>query len=642
MLRSFILHAGTAGSETDVGLVVLKRFIARRELLDRLAGKVVANEVAEHAVRSDIGRHGHLFAAADPDGDGNLGSDAAEPLVAPRLGRTGFAGDGLTAREGGATTGAAGDDALHHLGGRLGKRGVERLFPGGIRLEDGDAGGVLDLLDARRLSLGAAVGDGRVGLGHLAYRDLFGAERDRRIGVQIGLDAAIVGHVDDLACTDLVDQLGETGVGRNGEGACQATRAVVGAAVVLHFPSVEIDVGRAVEVGLRGNAVVQGGKESERLERRARLALRLGSQVEFVLLVIATADKRLYEAGVGVDRNESQLKVVGKAGELLVCRLFRRLLRVNIEGGYDRKAAFEDLVCGIVFQKRFSHVTSEVLVLVHAVRGFGARYVEIEVLRLSGIMLFLRDDAVAEHAIENEVASLDAVFGIVNRIVVAWGLRYADQCRSLGDSEILGALRIVQARCSLDAVGTLAVVNGVEVHLKDLVLRVHRLKLNGDVGLAHLTFEGRLLRLIGEDGVADELLGDGGSAFMPGSGHVDPNCAGDAHQVDAVMLVESLVLSGDCATGDMRSHFRKIDRLAILQIEFSEKRFAVVGVHLRLLGRVIRRSVFVVGQVLQPNGAQAEATDAANSQNRCDDAADEAYSETCLLSTRSMLAFSRS
>ena len=98
------------------------------------------------------------------------------------------------------------------------------------------------------------------------------------------------------------------------------------------------------------------------------------------------------------------------------------------------------------------------------------------------------------------------------------------------------------------SVGAVAVVNGVQVHVEDLVLGVLLLHLHGDVGLAHLALEGAVELLVGEHCVAHELLVDGGGAL----GTADKRHkrrAGDALGVDAVVLVEADVLGVDGALG---------------------------------------------------------------------------------------------
>ena len=164
---------GRATAAAEVGGGVGKLLVRRGELLDSLAFQHFAHERTEHAVAGNGRGHLNLVTTADPDGCGKLRGYTAEPLVAPVLGSTGLTGNRLAVVDGGATAGAACDHALHNLSGGFSKRRVEHLLARGIRGVDHIAVGVLDRLDAHRLVLGATVGDGGVGLRHLAHGNLF-------------------------------------------------------------------------------------------------------------------------------------------------------------------------------------------------------------------------------------------------------------------------------------------------------------------------------------------------------------------------------------------------------------------------------------------------------------------------------------
>ena len=81
----------------------------------------------------------------------------------------------------------------------------------------------------------------------------------------------------------------------------------------------------------------------------------------------------------------------------------------------------------------------------------------------------------------------------------------------------------------------MAKVDSVEVHHEDLFFGVDLLHLDGDVCLADLTLERVVKLLVGEDRVAHELLGDGGSALVA-AGELHHHGAHDAVEVDAVVL----------------------------------------------------------------------------------------------------------
>ena len=124
-------------------------------------------------------------------------------------------------------------------------------------------------------------------------------------------------------------------------------------------------------------------------------------------------------------------------------------------------------------------------------------------------MLFLSDYPIGKHAVENQVATVLAVFGIVDGVVVRRRLGNADKSCRLSDGEVFRILVVVALGGSLNTIGTLAIVNGVQVHLKNFVLGVRFLQFNGDIRFANLTLQRRFRSLIGQDGISHELLRNG-------------------------------------------------------------------------------------------------------------------------------------
>src|SRR5438876_9565209 len=99
--------------------------------------------------------------------------------------------------------------------------------------------------------------------------------------------------------------------------------------------------------------------------------------------------------------------------------------------------------------------------------------------------------------------------------------------------------REIRLRGGLDAVGVIAVVDGVQVADEDLVLRPAAAELDRETRLLDLALEGALAAGIE---VAHELLRDRGSAFDDLAGaDVTPESAGDPDVVDAAGLVEAAV-----------------------------------------------------------------------------------------------------
>src|SRR6266581_1761267 len=103
--------------------------------------------------------------------------------------------------------------------------------------------------------------------------------------------------------------------------------------------------------------------------------------------------------------------------------------------------------------------------------------------------------------------------------------------------------REVRLRGGLDAIGVIAVVDGVQVAGEDLVLRPAAAELDREARLLDLALEGALAAGVQ---VADELLRDRRSAFDDLAGaNVAPERAGNPDVVDAAVLVEAAVLDRD-------------------------------------------------------------------------------------------------
>ena len=256
----------------------------------------------------------------------------------------------------------------------------------------------------------------------------------------------------------------------------------------------------------------------------------------------------------------------------------------------------EDGVLVEVLQEQGLDVVREVGV--GALRVDDLPLVERERLRLGLVVLLQGDVARGEHAVEDRVAALDGGLGVLGGVVVGRRLRQAHEQRGLGQGQVLGVLVEVGDGGGLDAVGGVAVVDGVEVHHQDLFLGVRLLHLDGDVGLAHLALEDLLELLVREDRVAHELLRDGGRALgAAAEGHEDR--ADDALRVDAVVLVEADVLGVHRALEHVGGDLVFRHAPAVLQVVLGDH--VVVGVvDLRRLGNQVGVGRVVVRQVLQP------------------------------------------
>src|SRR5262249_37780634 len=120
----------------------------------------------------------------------------------------------------------------------------------------------------------------------------------------------------------------------------------------------------------------------------------------------------------------------------------------------------------------------------------------------------------------------------------------------------------VRLRRRLDAVGVVPVVDGVQILVEDVVLRVPAAELDGEAGLFELALE----RTFPPDvEVPDELLRDRRAALddLPRA-DVLPEGPRDAFVVDAAVLVEAPVLDGDRRLRQPRAYAAERYGLAVL------------------------------------------------------------------------------
>ena len=302
-----------------------------------------------------------------------------------------------------------------------------------------------------------------------------------------------------------------------------------------------------------------------------------------------------------VDRDERGGDVgVAAGGHAIGAGLLGSLLLLGLERRVHLEAALGDGVGREVLEQEVTDVVGEVGIGALGVGELAG--VERDFLGDRGVVLLLRDVAGLEHAREDEVAAVLAVLVVDEGVVVGGGVGDAHERRGLVEREVGGALVEVGDGRGLDAVGAVAVEDGVEVHVEDLFLRVRLLHLNGDVGLADLAAQGVLELLVREDRPADELLRDrGAAALLAAAKHLAHGCTGDALGVDAVVLVEALVLGVDGAPDDVVGDLVERHRATVLQVVGND--LVAVGVidarglrHEEGIGRG------VVGQVLEPGG----------------------------------------
>ena len=173
------------------------------------------------------------------------------------------------------------------------------------------------------------------------------------------------------------------------------------------------------------------------------------------------------------------------------------------------------------------------------------------------------DPFLVEHHVEHGVPPLRGDFQAFVGVVAIGRADHTGDQRRLGRSELLWRLGEIHAGGFAESADfapvAVAEVDLVEVGLEDLVLGEVDLD---DDGVRHLGDLAREGTVVGEEGVARELLGDRASAFGDAAGaDVGDEGASDADGVDADVAAEALVFGGEESVGDVARQLAEGDRI---------------------------------------------------------------------------------
>ena len=362
--------------------------------------------------------------------------------------------------------------------------------------------------DGDRLVPDAAGRDRRVGVGHLERGDaaLQAAERLGRVAVELGGDAHLLGRLLDVLRAEVERELHVHGVVGLQRRLAQVDRAGVRAVVGL---GLDVPVGRVLEVERLGDvggrvgvhAAVQRGHQRHRLERRARLAVALGGEVELRLAVVR---RRRHREDLAVARVDGHDRRRGPdPGDAPGDRGARRVLLVRV----DRRVHAQAAAAHLPHRERLVELVLDVVeevVLAPRLEVLG--HVEVQRLGLALLGLRLGDEALLGHGVEHVVAARLRRGRRADGRVQRRRLRESGQQRGLAQRQLprrlveVGLGRRPHAQRGLAAVG--AVRDGVQVLREDPVLRVLVLELLGELGLADLALVALLRRAVER---ADEL-----------------------------------------------------------------------------------------------------------------------------------------
>ena len=210
------------------------------------------------------------------------------------------------------------------------------------------------------------------------------------------------------------------------------------------------------------------------------------------------------------------------------------------------RIALFDEICQHLVRQRIDEVRVHLLVFRIGVDHLNAA---VDVIRHGFIVLVLCDELVLEHLVQDLFTAGSVFLRIDNGVVTGRILGDAGNDGVLGQVQVTDGFVEIPERCRLHAERVVAEVDGVEVVEQDVVLAHRLLQLDGEVLLLNLAadaLEFRLLRPAGENVVLDQLLRDrrGALGEFPG-GKAKIRRAENTLDIDAVVLVEALVLDGD-------------------------------------------------------------------------------------------------
>ena len=185
------------------------------------------------------------------------------------------------------------------------------------------------------------------------------------------------------------------------------------------------------------------------------------------------------------------------------------------------------------------------------------------------------------HEVEYDVTTLQGVIGVDEGVVVGGSFEHSHEDGGVLRRQILGRTAEVGLAGGLDAEGVRAEVDGIGILRQDLILREEELELVGGDPLLALHDEHLEARDVAQQSrrvfgtcaeeVLGELLGDGGGASCIAMqdillGHCCKGCI-----VDAVMMVEALVLCVDKGFPEHGVHLFVSDGCAVLAEELANQ-----------------------------------------------------------------------
>ena len=244
-----------------------------------------------------------------------------------------------------------------------------------------------------------------------------------------------------------------------------------------------------------------------------------------------------------------EVVVVAVTIDLVANHRLRQVLEVEVERGVDAVAL---AVAGADVELLFEHL-QDVIDEVRRLQRI-ARVERLQLLVLRRQRLRGRDHLLRHHGVQHVELPNLRLSGVDQRAVLRRRLRQSGQHRCLPERQVVRGGVVEGSRRRLDAVALAAVVDRIQIHLQNLVFRITAVEVDGERRLADLALDGRR-RIRPDKDLLDQLLADGAAALgdvvvrVVGDGG-----SGDPTEIDAVVLVEGLILDRDRRLADVGRH----------------------------------------------------------------------------------------
>ena len=219
--------------------------------------------------------------------------------------------------------------------------------------------------------------------------------------------------------------------------------------------------------------------------------------------------------------------------------------------------------------------------------GSGRGALEFQLLIADGVIgVAVLDISLLEHLLEDGQGTVFVVLRVVIGVVARGVVGDSDDAGAFLGSKLVEVLAKVGVGGALDAVGTLAQVDGVQIPGDDLFLGIVLLEVESLENLHELATD-RDVALIGQ--VFDELLGKSGTAVAGAADkHIGRGGQG-AHPVHAVVLPEALVLDGNGRVDHVLGNILVVDPYTVFDGKQLSNFLELPG--FRVLGKDERRLV---------------------------------------------------